>query len=144
MVPEACTVSGLPSDAHRHILPSASTIAPSPPAALVSLETSWNWCSPSTCPHINGGAGGKGGETNEELVCPTFGEGQGETSNSESRKASGRTATGTRVALGGLRDPAVRALEKPRPSVHLHLVKATRSALGQARELGQASRDPLG
>nr|XP_042135364.1 cyclic AMP-responsive element-binding protein 3-like protein 4 isoform X2 [Peromyscus maniculatus bairdii] len=36
MVPEACTVSGLPSDAHRHILPRASTIAPSPPAALLS------------------------------------------------------------------------------------------------------------
>ncbi|XP_052587107.1 cyclic AMP-responsive element-binding protein 3-like protein 4 isoform X2 [Peromyscus californicus insignis] len=36
MVPDACTVSGLPSDGHRHILPRASTIAPSPPAALRS------------------------------------------------------------------------------------------------------------
>lgn len=48
MVPGACTVSDLPSDAHRHILPRVSTIAPTPPAALVSLDASQNWGSPST------------------------------------------------------------------------------------------------
>lgn len=37
MVPGACTVSDLPSDAHRHILPRVSTIAPTPPAALLFL-----------------------------------------------------------------------------------------------------------
>lgn len=47
MVPDACTVSGLPSDAHRHILPRVSTRAPAPPAAMVSLNSSQNWCSPS-------------------------------------------------------------------------------------------------
>lgn len=38
MVPGACTVSDLPSDAHRHILPRVSTIAPTPPAALLSCQ----------------------------------------------------------------------------------------------------------
>lgn len=38
MVPDACTVSGLPSEAHRHILPRVSTIAPTPPAALLSCQ----------------------------------------------------------------------------------------------------------
>lgn len=42
---------------------------------------------------MNGGIREKEGETNEELVCPTFGgsgfEGQGETNNSKSRKVLG-------------------------------------------------------
>nr|XP_034357218.1 cyclic AMP-responsive element-binding protein 3-like protein 4 isoform X2 [Arvicanthis niloticus] len=38
MVPDASTVSGLPSDTHRHILPRVSTIAPAPPAALLSCQ----------------------------------------------------------------------------------------------------------
>ncbi|XP_051055149.1 cyclic AMP-responsive element-binding protein 3-like protein 4 isoform X1 [Phodopus roborovskii] len=38
MVPGTCTVSGLPSDAHRHILPRTSTTAPAPPAALLSCQ----------------------------------------------------------------------------------------------------------
>lgn len=47
---------------------------------------------------MNGGIGEKGGDTNEELVCPTFGssgfEGQGETSNSKSRKVLGLESYG--------------------------------------------------
>ncbi|XP_006502374.4 cyclic AMP-responsive element-binding protein 3-like protein 4 isoform X2 [Mus musculus] len=38
MVPDACTVSGLPSDSHRHILPRVSTRAPAPPAAMPSCQ----------------------------------------------------------------------------------------------------------
>ncbi|KAL1772370.1 cyclic AMP-responsive element-binding 3 4 [Sigmodon hispidus] len=38
MVPDACTVSGTPSDAQRHILPRASTIPPAPPATLLSCQ----------------------------------------------------------------------------------------------------------
>lgn len=45
MAPETCTVSGLPSDAHRHILPRASTVVPAAPDALVSRETSLKGCS---------------------------------------------------------------------------------------------------
>lgn len=44
MAPETCTVSGLPSDAHRHILPRASMVAPAAPDALVSRETSLKGC----------------------------------------------------------------------------------------------------
>lgn len=38
MAPETCTVSGLPSEAHRHILPRASTGAPAAPDALLSCQ----------------------------------------------------------------------------------------------------------
>ncbi|XP_051012812.1 cyclic AMP-responsive element-binding protein 3-like protein 4 [Acomys russatus] len=38
MVPDACPVSGLPPNAHRHILPRASSIAPVSPAALLSCQ----------------------------------------------------------------------------------------------------------
>uniref|UniRef100_A0A8C2QEV0 Cyclic AMP-responsive element-binding protein 3-like protein 4 n=1 Tax=Cricetulus griseus TaxID=10029 RepID=A0A8C2QEV0_CRIGR len=38
MVPGTCTVSGLSSDAHRHILPRTSTTAPAPPAALLPCQ----------------------------------------------------------------------------------------------------------
>lgn len=38
MVPGTCTVSGLSSDAPRHILPRTSTAAPAPPAALLSCQ----------------------------------------------------------------------------------------------------------
>nr|XP_021502465.1 cyclic AMP-responsive element-binding protein 3-like protein 4 isoform X1 [Meriones unguiculatus] len=38
MVPDACTASALPSDAHRHILPRASAVTPAPPAALLSCQ----------------------------------------------------------------------------------------------------------
>nr|XP_048312162.1 cyclic AMP-responsive element-binding protein 3-like protein 4 isoform X2 [Myodes glareolus] len=38
MAPETCPVSGLPSDAHRHILPRASTVAPAAPDALLSCQ----------------------------------------------------------------------------------------------------------
>ncbi|XP_049974701.1 cyclic AMP-responsive element-binding protein 3-like protein 4 isoform X3 [Alexandromys fortis] len=38
MAPETCTVSGLPFEAHRHILPRASTGAPAAPDTLLSCQ----------------------------------------------------------------------------------------------------------
>lgn len=38
MVPDACTVSGPPSDARRHILPRVSTEGPAPPADVLSCQ----------------------------------------------------------------------------------------------------------
>ncbi|XP_012588855.1 PREDICTED: cyclic AMP-responsive element-binding protein 3-like protein 4 [Condylura cristata] len=38
MVPDACMISELPLDAHAHILPRASTIAPVPPANLLPYQ----------------------------------------------------------------------------------------------------------
>ncbi|XP_029412158.1 cyclic AMP-responsive element-binding protein 3-like protein 4 isoform X2 [Nannospalax galili] len=39
VVPDACTVSGLPSDTHTYNLPRTSTLAPAPPAALLPCQT---------------------------------------------------------------------------------------------------------
>lgn len=81
MVPDACAVSGRPSDAHRHILPRVGTLAPAPPTARVSPDVRTG-VPPVYMPSYGWGCGGKGGETNEGLVCPCGGsgfEGQGET-----------------------------------------------------------------
>jgi cyclic AMP-responsive element-binding protein 3 len=39
MVPDACTISKLPLDAHTHILPRAGTLVPEPPATLLPCQT---------------------------------------------------------------------------------------------------------